>query len=93
MTLETILALLSPILVVINIILMVVRWKEKNRIKAKEEVWQKNMQSIVNTVAKMQERMDKNLIQDAKELRSGIDAIGNFAHGIYDALNKELRIQ
>lgn len=90
MTLETILASLSPILVVISIILMVIRWKEKNRIKAKEEVWNENTKSIVNIATEMKNRIDSNQIQDIKELRNVFSSIGHYANSIHTSIEKEL---
>jgi hypothetical protein len=76
----------------LDVVLFIYQWKEKNRIKAKQEIWNKDIQSIVNISAKMQERIDKNIIQDPKELRSGIEAIGAFANGIHISLKEELKI-
>jgi len=90
MTPETILTITSTIIALFEGYLLVIDWKERNRIKAKEEIWNRNTQSIVNLVAKMQERIDKNLVQDAKELRSGIEAIAAFANGIHTSIKEEL---
>jgi hypothetical protein len=90
MTPETILAIAFGLL---DVVLIVYEWKEKNRIKAKEEIWNKDTQSIVNIATKMQESIDKNVIQDAKELRSGIMAIGAFANGIHVSIKEELKIR
>jgi len=87
---ETILAIIFGLL---DVVLIVYQWKERNRIKAKEEIWNKDTQSIVNIAAKMKERIDNNVIQDAKELRSGIEAIGTFANGIHVSIKQELKIR
>lgn len=41
----------------------------------------------------MQERIENNMIQDAKELRSGIEAIDAFANGIHVSIKEELKIR
>jgi hypothetical protein len=55
--------------------------------------WNKDTQSIVNVIAKMKERIDKNEIQYTKELREGIMAIGAFVNGIHVNLKEELTIK
>jgi hypothetical protein len=92
MTFETISVISAIIFGLLDVVLFIYQWKEKNRIKAKQEIWNKDIQSIVNISAKMQERIDKNIIQDPKELRSGIEAIGAFANGIHISLKEELKI-
>jgi hypothetical protein len=88
MTIETILALIFGILD----IALVYHWKERNRIRAKEEIWNTDTQSIVNIAAKMQEEIDKGIIKDAKQLKSGIMAIGAYANGIHVSIKKELNV-
>lgn len=90
MNLETILAIIFGLL---DVVLIVYQWKERNRIKAKEEIWNIDTQSIVNVAAKMMERIDNNEIQNAKELRGGIEAIGAFANGIHVSIKEELKIR
>ena len=48
------------IFLLLNIAQIIYQWKEKNRMKAKEECWNKDVQSIVNIAAKMQERLVAN---------------------------------
>jgi hypothetical protein len=88
MTLDTILMIVFGI---IDVLLIGYELYERNRIKAKEEVWNRDIQSIVNIAAKWQERIDSNLIQEAKELRSGIEAIGQHANAIYTSIEEELK--
>jgi len=90
MTPETISAIFPAI---VGFAIIVYQWKETNRTKAKVEIWNKNIQSIVNITAKMQERIDKNEIQDVKELRDTIMAIGASANGIHVSMKEELKIK
>jgi hypothetical protein len=87
---ETILATIFGLL---DVVLFVYHLIERSRTKAKEEVWNRDTQSVVNVAAKMMERIDNNVIQDAKELRSGIEAIGAFANGIHVSIKEELGIR
>jgi len=93
MTLETVFQIIGYAIASFEFVLLFIQWKDRNRIKAKEEIWNANIQSIVNTVAKMQEKIDKGEIQTVKELREGINAIGNFANGIHVTIKKELQIK
>jgi hypothetical protein len=88
MILDTILMIVFGI---IDVLLIGYELYERNRIKAKEEVWNRDIQSIVNIAAKWQERIDSNLIQEAKELRSGIEAISQHANAIYTSIEEELK--
>ncbi|TSC53231.1 MAG: hypothetical protein LiPW39_387 [Parcubacteria group bacterium LiPW_39] len=90
MNTENIITIVS---VILNIGLLIYGWKEKSRIKAKEECWNKDTQSIVNVAAGMQERIRKNEIQSAKELQEGILAIGAFANGMHVGLKEELKLK
>jgi hypothetical protein len=86
LTPETILASAFGIL---DIFLLFYQWKERSRIKAKEEIWNRDIQSLVNIVA----RVDKNEIQDVKELKQAIRDIGSYANGIHVTLKDELKIK
>jgi hypothetical protein len=90
MTLDTVLAIIFGLL---DVILIVYQWKERNRIKAKEQIWYRDTQSIVNIAAKMQKRIDNNEIQNVKELRSTIEGIGAFSNGIHISIKEELKIR
>jgi hypothetical protein len=43
----------------------------KLEIKAEEETWSRNMESIVNSITEMRNRIESNEIQDVKEVRGG----------------------
>lgn len=90
MTLDTIVAI---IIAIFEFVLLVDQWKERNRIKAKEEIWNKGIQSIVNIAAKIQERIENNEIQNVQELKGRIEDIGAFANGIHIILKEELKIR
>ena len=93
MSSDIILTIIGYIIAGIEGFFLYLQWKDMKRIKAKEEVWNRDVQSIVNVSAKMQERIDKKMVKDAKELRSGIESIGAFANGIHVSIKEELKIR
>lgn len=81
---------LAIIFGLVDVLLVVYQWKERSRIKAKEECWNKDAQSIVATASEMQKRIDEGVIKSPNELRDGIKAIGAFANGMHVGLKEEL---
>lgn len=90
MSLETILAI---IIAIFEFVLLVLQWKERSRIKDREKVWYRDTQSLVNAISLMKNDINNNKYQDAKELESGISALGTSAHGIFQSLKDELKIR
>lgn len=93
MTPEAIISNISTVLALLECVLIVYQWKEKNRIRAKEEIWNKDTQSIVNIAANMEKRIDNNEIQDVKEARDVFMSIGAYANGIHVSMKEELKIK
>ena len=93
MNLETTIVLVELVIVFVELAIIILDWMEKNRTKAKVAIWNKDAQSIVNSIAKMKNRIDKSKIHNVEEIRSGLETIGAFANGMHVSLKEEIGIK
>ncbi len=76
-----------------DVALIIYNFYEKNRIKAKLQVWNNFAQGLVNMSAKMEKGIDINEIQDVKQSKVGFRDMGIVANNFHVGLKEELGIK